>query len=589
MVSPQARTLQRDLEVIFNAGGATAQGDGALLERFLTERGQPRETAFEAIVQRHGPMVDRVCRRVLGDGHEAQDAFQAVFLVLARRAGSVRKGDSLASWLHGVALRVAHRARVRLQRTRTREHPSGGLADLEGSGPAASMTLAGTAEVVHQEVERLGSKFRAPIVLCYLEGLTHDEAAARLNWPVGTVRSRLARGRDQLRGRLVRRGLTNAGALAAMAAWLGLDQAAHAAAGVGYRAQPTLSAALAATTARAACEYSAGPSAPATLLSTTALTLTQEVLATMTLQKLATIGLVLLPASLLITAGIVIGREPRGGPVGQDDPAPVAQATAPPAKAAPAPEVDPLIAQLLEAARKRLEAQKTYYEEGRLTLDRMIQASERLMEVERLAAATDAEKRQALRRHVERLKEIENREQAELVVGKGTTADVAESNQSRLAAEVRLKREEQGIAEGSLQLLEAARQRLEAQQKFYEEGRITIDRMIQASEQLMEVERSVASSHAEKREALRRHAVRLKEIENREQAELEEGKSTQADLSESTEARLAAQVRLMQEERTGSDGSLEALTARVRSLEERLKALESGRTPSSGSSATPAR
>ena len=188
MASAGPRTLQQDLEAIFRAGTLSALSDGQLLARFLEGRDRTGEQAFEAIVNRHGPMVYRVCCQVLGDGHEAQDAFQAVFLVLARRASSVRNRESLGSWLYGVALRVSARSRAGLRRRQSRELQSeSDLNDLEAPGQVAGGSGCETAGLIHQEIGRLPEKHRAPIVLCYLEGLTHDQAAARLNWPVGTV------------------------------------------------------------------------------------------------------------------------------------------------------------------------------------------------------------------------------------------------------------------------------------------------------------------------------------------------------------------------------------------------------------------
>ncbi len=158
-------------------------------------------------------MVLATCRRVLGDPHAAEDAFQATFLVLVRQAGSLRVRDSLGPWLHGVATRTALKARTGAARRRTRW--SGGSRGRRRRGPldAGAEELG---QILHREVARLPAKYRAPVVLCYFEGQTHDEAASRLGWPVGTVRSRLARARDLLRSRLTRCGLTPVGVLGVM-------------------------------------------------------------------------------------------------------------------------------------------------------------------------------------------------------------------------------------------------------------------------------------------------------------------------------------------------------------------------------------
>ena len=194
------------VRTLWTVGAVGGLDDATLLGRYADRRDGP---AFEAIVVRHGPMVRAVCRSLAADPHEADDLFQATFLVLARRAGSIRKLDSLGPWLHGVARRVAAEARSR------RRVGSRGLEGIEPVTPAASPDL--DAPAIHEEVGRLPRKYRDPIILCYLEGLTHDEAAMRLGWPVGTVRGRLARARDMLRPRLTKRGLASASILVAIA------------------------------------------------------------------------------------------------------------------------------------------------------------------------------------------------------------------------------------------------------------------------------------------------------------------------------------------------------------------------------------
>jgi RNA polymerase sigma factor (sigma-70 family) len=238
MAGASARALSEPLETLFRAGTCTGLSDSQLLARFLARRDEAGELAFEAIVKRHGPMVQSVCRQVLDDPTDIHDAWQAVFVVLARRADAIRKRQSLGSWLHGVAVRVAARARVSAIRRGIRDRRTLQAADevatlARGSG---SVELSAVERherdgVVHREVGRLPEKYRAPIVLCYMEGLTHDEAAASLNWPVGTVRSRLSRGRDALRRRLGRKGVSVPAVVGPMGAWLAGDEGATAAAG----------------------------------------------------------------------------------------------------------------------------------------------------------------------------------------------------------------------------------------------------------------------------------------------------------------------------------------------------------------------
>ena len=166
--------------------------------------GEAAELAFSALVERHGPMVLRVCQRVLADPHDAEDAFQAVFLVLARRAESIRSRDSVASWLHGVALRVAAAARAARDRRTAHERRAGERT------PVATDELSAGDELgwaLQEEIGRMPERYRAAVVLCYLEGRTYDEAARLLGCPVGTVKSRLATAREKLRFGLNRRGL----------------------------------------------------------------------------------------------------------------------------------------------------------------------------------------------------------------------------------------------------------------------------------------------------------------------------------------------------------------------------------------------
>jgi len=175
--------------------------DRDLLGRFVNQRD---EFAFARLMDRHGPLVRGVCRRLLHDDHDAEDACQAVFLVLARQAASIRKRASLASWLHGVAYRVA--AKLRDDRVQIRVQI--GLNSLEPEAkPAADLSWREAQAYLDEELQRLPERLRLPLVLCYLEGKTRDEAAGELGWRVSTFRGRLERARKLLRGRLERRGV----------------------------------------------------------------------------------------------------------------------------------------------------------------------------------------------------------------------------------------------------------------------------------------------------------------------------------------------------------------------------------------------
>jgi RNA polymerase sigma factor (sigma-70 family) len=200
MVRMRINGAIREVRGLLERGPCGTLTDAQLLERYLSGRD---EAAFGAIVHRHGPMVLRVCRGVLDDDHEAQDAFQATFLVLARKARSIRRHESAASWLHGVARRVAMKARKNLARRRLHERK---VAEMSPE----TMTLPGDREelrALDDEIRRLPAAIREAVVLCYLEGMTYEVAAGHLGVTEGTVRGRLARGRERLRSRLSRRGL----------------------------------------------------------------------------------------------------------------------------------------------------------------------------------------------------------------------------------------------------------------------------------------------------------------------------------------------------------------------------------------------
>jgi RNA polymerase sigma factor (sigma-70 family) len=192
------------------AGRDEAPNDEQLLEQFVNLDDETAENAFRAIVLRHGPMVLGVCRHVLSQHQDAEDAFQATFLVLSRKADSIRDPRVLARWLYEVAYRIAIRARADDGRRRAHERQGGQMA------ATVSIEDHGWGElrpVLHEEVNRLPEKYRTPVILSYLEGKTNEEVAQILQWPVGTVKGRLSRARDLLRSRLTRRGLALSAAL----------------------------------------------------------------------------------------------------------------------------------------------------------------------------------------------------------------------------------------------------------------------------------------------------------------------------------------------------------------------------------------
>jgi RND family efflux transporter MFP subunit len=293
--SERASILSQICRMTAEVGGAS---DAQLLDRFAANRD---EAAFELLLWRHARLVFDVCRRVLHDLHDTEDAFQATFLALARQAGRIAKREAVASWLHKVAYRVALTARSQRARRDAREKLIGAAEDISPSpdGEASSENQE-LRHVLDEEIGRLPERFRAAVVLCYFEDKSVDEAAVLLGCPRGTVASRLARARERLRLRLAGRGLALTAALAI------LSQANAAPRPLSLI--PTLTA--------AALRYTAGGVAAAGVLSPRITALTEEVLRAMFLHKLKT-GIVILIALVgivLAGGGLAVGLRANAGP-----------------------------------------------------------------------------------------------------------------------------------------------------------------------------------------------------------------------------------------------------------------------------------
>ncbi len=218
MASVQTETVLDYLRRFASRGPATGP-DQDLVQRFAT---QADDNAFAALLARHGPMVLHVCRRVLHHSQDAEDAFQATFLVLARKAASLQRRESVGNWLYGVAYRVALNARAAAARRAA--HEARAIANPTGE-PLAEISLREAHALLDEEMSRLSERYRAPLVLCCLEGMARDEAARQLGWSLGTLKRRLERGRELLRTRLTRRGLTLPAAFGAALLGQGLAQA----------------------------------------------------------------------------------------------------------------------------------------------------------------------------------------------------------------------------------------------------------------------------------------------------------------------------------------------------------------------------
>jgi RNA polymerase sigma factor (sigma-70 family) len=294
------RALSSLIDFVRRLASKSTGPDADLLRRFLSQRDQ---AAFLALVERHGPMVLGVCRRLLRHEQDAEDAFQATFLVLARQATRVSRPELLAAWLYRVAYRVALRARAGAARRRTEV----AMGDIAAPDTSQAADWAELRPLLDAEIERLAEKYRTPFVLCYLSGATNEQAAALLGCPTGTIASRLATARERLRSRLQRRGITlSATAVAALVT-------EHASAAV----PPALASATSQSVAGAVSAH--------------VLVLTEGVLQSMLLGNLVRMTCVVLAVGILAGTGLVLSAwqvsafdAQAQGPVRQPQPAPPA-------------------------------------------------------------------------------------------------------------------------------------------------------------------------------------------------------------------------------------------------------------------------
>jgi RNA polymerase sigma factor (sigma-70 family) len=309
MTMGQLHRVIEHLQRVTGQDDAAGLSDGQLVDRFLAEHD---EAAFESLVRRHGTMVLGVCRRVIGNAHDAEDAFQATFLVLARKAASVRPRELVGNWLYGVAYRTALKARAAAARRHAKERP---MTELSHLAVLPDELWHDLRPLLDQELHRLPDQARALVVLCDLEGKPRKEVASRLGLPEGTLSSRLARAHEKLARRLTQRGVAlSAGAVAAA-----LSQQAVLAA---------LPAPLVGPLVKAAALVAAGTPTAAGLVAAPVAALTEGVLHAMFLTKLKTAALWLVTLSLLGGGAAVATHQALAD---KPEPKPVADKSKPPA------------------------------------------------------------------------------------------------------------------------------------------------------------------------------------------------------------------------------------------------------------------
>jgi RNA polymerase sigma factor (sigma-70 family) len=413
------RSFIEHIETLFDAGAIGEPTDRQLLERFNSRDRKAAELAFTTLVKRHGPMVFRACRAILHDLHASEDAFQATFLVLSRKAPGLWVRGSLGPWLMAVACRVASAARAEARRRRVHERKAAEL-------PAPDVDEASWDDrdaILHEELGRLPEKYRTAVVLCDLEGLTQEQAARQVGWPAGTVRSRLSRGRDQLRGRLSRRGLAPPAVLAGSSPLFDWKLASP----------------MVETTVQAALGLASGRAATAS-----AIALTEGVLKMMFWTRLRTSAAIVLAGTLLSGAGLVgyraMGRvQAPAAPAGQQPDGragPAGKPAAPTATGTAFSELDAIGKARVEVARKLRDAAERQWRVGERSLGDYLTAMKRYDEVVAdVVVRTESDRIRFLERQVATLKQIEEAIRKRYDSGQVTQTDVLTAELARLDAE----------------------------------------------------------------------------------------------------------------------------------------------------------
>jgi RNA polymerase sigma factor (sigma-70 family) len=402
----EQRMAVPDLSRVFSGDTISGLSEWQLLERYLERRD---EIAFEALLALHGPMVLGVCRRMLAGQAEIEDAFQATFLVLVRRAPQLGPAIALGPWLHGVAARVSLRARSQAARHRRAANEPRRITELAFEEVTVDCELH---EILDQELTRLPEKYRSPLVLCYLEGQTHEEAARKLCWPLGTVKGRLARARELLRLRLTRRGIAPTG----LAVTLALTRDVSAAVGAELL-ERTKSASLRIALGQATNQ----------VVSTSIASLVEGVITSMLIEKFKWGGVALLVSGLTLAGAVALGQgaaQPSTPPQRKASRAPLRTATddlpADIAKKAGRQGADDRDSPTMDdRAARRSDLQKKFvaaaqqewvtlfdeYKQNESALNRAYEASKRLMKAEAEATESSADRSQ-VRAHLDRLRHL---------------------------------------------------------------------------------------------------------------------------------------------------------------------------------------
>jgi RNA polymerase sigma factor (sigma-70 family) len=533
---------------------AAALSDAQLLEAFLAARS---EAAIRAIIRRHGPMILGVCKRFLPEHHDAEDAFQAIFLVFIRRADCIRPHSQLANWLYGVALKTARKTRTYLGKKRFRERSMGQVPDVR-TAPGPEWTDFWS--LLDRELERLPSIYRAPIVLCDLEGKSRREAAQLLGIVDGTLSGRLTRGRRQLAARLSRRGVTLSGAALA-AALVSEGEAASLPPGlISSTIQLALDVTLkgaSATTAGVVPVISGGIRAMLFAKSWQASTI--------------------LVVSLLAIGTSVGGLSPRNRAANVADPS--GESETPVQEKGTSTQSGTHPDSALQATRKaerakeieawrctrdarKLEWEQRWkeYQAGRGTIDFLLQASAGLTFSELQIAETANERVAACQAQVDRLSEVYTTIEAWNKAGKTVTQDLVmgkaayetaktELLNEKLIARTSPSSEKLGtidMAALRAQLLETGNGEWDSRWKEYSAGRGTLDFLLDSSRRFLAAELKCAKKSTDQVKAFQANIDRLASVEAINLRRFNAGKVALQDLLQARYARIEAELELAQ-------------------------------------------
>lgn len=385
--------------------------DAQLLERFVTTQDA---LAFEIIVRRHGPMIMGVCRRALRNPHDAEDAFQATFLVLVRKAGSVQPREMLPNFLHGVAYQITRKAKFQAAKRQARERQVAQMPEPEAGEPDTSTSI-DLQHLLDQEVRQLPEKYRLVVVLCDLQGKTRAEAAEQLGWPEGTVSGRLSRARKMLGQRLTRRGVTLSG-------------------GVPLASVP---ATVIRETVEIGGQVAANPAVA--ILSPEVATLTEEVVKTMTMSKFRVGAVVLLALALVgSSVGLTLSKPPTDAPA--EKPTQVQSQPQGNKKEdeqnATRAKVKSLQIQRRDLLKKAVDALYAQFEAGRITGEPVTKAARLLLQAELDVATKQEERIAAHAAQLKLAKSVEVITTGAYKAGRMTAADHFLAQCDRLEAEI---------------------------------------------------------------------------------------------------------------------------------------------------------